>query len=433
MTGPNSDTSRRDFLKTGTAAVAAGALASTFAPSAYAAGSDVIRVGLVGCGGRGSGAAEQALSADSQVHLTAMGDAFSDRLERSRGRLKRKFRDRAPVDESTSFVGFDAYKQVIENCDVVLLATPPHFRPAHLRAAIEADKHVFCEKPVCVDGPGGRSVFETVEMAKQKKLSLVSGLCWRYHHTIRATFDQVFDNAIGEIRAMQCSYNTQGLWMFPREAEWSDMEWQLRNWLYFTWASGDFITEQHVHSLDKMTWAMDGAHPVKASATGGRQTRTGNEYGHIYDHFAVEYEYENGVMAFSRCRQQNKTQNDVSDHLYGTKGTCHIVSANTSIEGEKKWRYDGPGCNMYQVEHDHLFKAIRDGVPINNGDYMTVSSLMAVLGREAAYTGQTITWDQLLNSKTVLAPIKDANGQPVYKWAKCETPEVAMPGTTTFA
>lgn len=433
MSTQSAETSRRDFLKTGTAAVAAGALTTSLAPSVYAAGSDVIRVGLVGCGGRGSGAAQQALNADPQVQLTAMGDAFPDRLASARNRLKRSFKDRAPVDEGTSFVGFDAYKGVIENCDVVLLATPPHFRPEHLRAVVEAGKHVFCEKPVCVDGPGGRSVFETVEMAKEKKLSLVSGLCWRYHHTIRATFDQVFDGAIGDIRAMRCSYNTRGLWNHPRKAEWSDMEWQLRNWLYFTWASGDFITEQHVHSLDKMTWAMDGAHPISASATGGRQTRTGTEYGHVFDHFAVEYEYENGVKAFSRCRQQNATQTDVSDHLFGTKGTAKIVSANTSIEGEKNWKYDGPGCNMYQVEHDFLFKSIRDGKPINNGNYMTVSSLMAVLGREAAYCGQTVTWDQLINSKRILAPIKDDKGNPVYEWAKCDVPEVAMPGTTKFS
>ena len=424
---------RREFLHTSTAAVAAGALTAGLASSVHAAGSDVIRVGLVGCGGRGSGAAAQALTADSQVHITALGDAFSDRLASCRRRLKSKFKDRAPVDESTSFVGFDAYKNVIANCDVVLLATPPHFRPEHLKAAIGAGKHVFCEKPVCVDGAGARSVFETVKLAKEKNLSLVSGLCWRYHHTIRATFDQVFDGAIGDIQAMSCGYNTNGLWNHDRKPEWSEMEYQLRNWLYYTWASGDFITEQHVHSLDKMTWAMHGAHPIKASATGGRQVRTGAKYGHVYDHFAVEFEYENGVKAFSRCRQQNDTQTDVSDHLFGTKGVCHIVSANTSIEGEKNWKYAGPGCNMYQVEHDFMFKAIRDGKPINNGDYMTVSSLMAVLGREAAYTGQTITWDQLLNSKTVLAPLKDKAGNPRYEWTKVATPSVAMPGVTKFS
>lgn len=425
MTARNT-TSRRDFLKNGSAAVVGGSLLASAANvhGAYADGNEILKVGLVGCGGRGTGAAAQALSADPYTKLVAVGDTFADQADKCVKNLQR-FKERSAVPKSHRFTGFDAYKKVTEVSDVVLLATPPHFRPMQLRAAIEAGKHVFCEKPVAVDAPGCRSVKETVELARKKSLSIVSGLCWRYHHTIKATFDQVKRGAIGDITSMRCSYNTRGLWKKPRQKDWSDMEWQVRNWLYFTWLSGDHITEQHVHSLDKMTWAMNDDHPVKCSGTGGRQTRTSKEYGNVYDHFACEFEYANGVKAFSRCRQQNGCDVDVSDTLYGTKGTCQISSHRTSIKGETNWRYKGPGCNMYQVEHDEMFRSIRDGKPINNGGYMTTSTMMAIMGRMAAYTGKTITWDQAWNSKLDLTPKS-------YEWGDVEMPEVAMPGITQF-
>jgi len=421
--------SRRQFLKNGATAVLAGGLMSRLSPAVYAGGSDVLRIGLIGCGGRGTGAAKDALNADKNVQLVAMGDVFADQVKSSYENLQKALGDRVNGTPPEQFVGFDAYKQVIEASDVVLLATPPHFRPAHLRAAVEAGKHIFCEKPVAVDAPGARSVFETTKLADEKKLAIVSGLCWRYHHVLRATFDQVLSGAIGDILAMQCSYNTQGLWKKPRQPEWSDMEWQVRNWLYFTWLSGDFITEQHVHSLDKMTWAMQGEAPVKASGTGGRQVRTSPDYGHVYDHFAIEYEYANGVKAFSRCRQQDGCQGDITDHLFGTKGTCDIASHRTKISGETKWKYKAPegakAINMYQFEHEELFRSIRAGEPINNGHYMTVSTMMAVMGRMAAYTGKTITWDQAIHSAEDLTP-------PAYEWGSLAMPSVAMPGVTPF-
>ncbi|GAB4152561.1 MAG: Gfo/Idh/MocA family oxidoreductase [Planctomycetaceae bacterium] len=419
-------TSRRDFLKAGSVVAATGSLAlsSNVLHGAYADGSDLLKVGLVGCGGRGTGAAAQALSADPYTKLVAVGDTFADQNEKCLKNL-RSFGERAKVPKENRFTGFDAYKKVTAAVDVVLLATPPHFRPMHLREAIEAGKHVFCEKPVAVDAPGCRSVKETVELARKKSLAIVSGLCWRYHPTIRATFEQVKNGAIGDIHTMRCSYNTRGLWTKPRKKGWSEMEFQVRNWLYYTWLSGDHIAEQHVHSLDKMTWAMGDKHPVKCSGTGGRQTRTEKIYGNVYDHFAVEYEYENGVKAFSRCRQQNGCDVDVSDTLYGSKGMCHISSHRTNIKGAVNWQYKGKSGNMYQIEHNELFQSIRDGKPINNGDYMTTSTMMAIMGRMSAYTGKTITWDQAWNSKEDLSPKS-------YEWGDIKTPEVAMPGITRF-
>ncbi|MGH7202459.1 MAG: Gfo/Idh/MocA family protein, partial [Planctomycetaceae bacterium] len=310
---------------------------------------------------------------------------------------------------------------------------PPGFRPAHLKAAVEAGKHIFCEKPVAVDGPGIRSVFETVEQAKQKGLSLVSGLCWRYHPALRATFEQVQNGSIGETVALQCSYFTNGLWHVDRTPEMSGLEWQIRNWLYFTWLSGDHNVEQHVHSLDKMTWAMGDQPPLSATGTGGRQVRTDPKFGHIYDHFAVEYEYPNGVKAFARCRQQDGAQVDVTDHLFGTKGACHIASHRTFIKGEQNWRYTGENGDMYQLEHDALFAGIRNGTPINNGRYMTVSTMMAIMGRMAAYTGQTVTWKQALESKEDLTPsVYSEDLAPPHYPAELDVPQVPMPGLTQF-
>jgi predicted dehydrogenase len=425
---PNS--SRREFLKKSTASIVAGSVAANLglASAVHAAGSDTLRIGLIGCGGRGTGAASQALNADKNTRLVAMADAFGDRLQVSLRSLRGSHKDRVQVDEDHQFVGFDAYRHVIDSSDVVLLATPPHFRPAHLRAAIGAGKHVFCEKPVAVDAPGIRSVLETAELAKKKNLSLVSGLCWRYHDTITATFDQMLsEQAIGDITAMQCSYHSDGVWDPRRTREQcaDDMEYQMRNWYYYTWLSGDFNVEQHIHSLDKLTWAMRDAAPVKVSGSGGRIQRSDPKYGNIYDHFAVVYEYANGVKAFSRCRHFRGCNNDVTDHFFGTKGTCHIASHRTKIEGETNWRYEGPKCNMYQIEHDELFASIRSAKPINNGHYMSISSMLAIAGRMAAYTGKTLTWDECFNSKLDLTP-------PAYEWGPLETPQVAIPGITKF-
>jgi len=423
------DSSRRHFLKTGTA-ITLGSMAAQLGVTrgAYAAENNVLKVGLIGCGGRGTGAAAQALNADPHTELVAMGDAFSDRLESSLRSLKNNpVGPRVKVDDDHKFVGFDGYKSVIEASDVVLLATPPHFRPAQLKAAVDAGRHAFVEKPVAVDAAGVRSILKTCEEAETKGLSIVSGLCWRYHRGMQATFDQIHDGAIGDIVAMQCSYNTGELWKHPRKADWSDMEYQLRNWLYYTWLSGDFNTEQHVHSLDKMAWAMQDEYPVSCSGTGGRQTRTDDIYGNIYDHFAIVYEYANGIKGFSRCRQQDGTARDVSDHIIGTKARADVFAHEViDHKGKSLWKQRKiRGDNMYQNEHDDFFASIRKGNPINNGNYMAKSTMMAVMGRMAAYTGQKITWDQAMNSKEVLGPDK-------YEWGDLPVPPVAMPGKTRF-
>ncbi len=423
-TGAGNGTTRREFL----AASAAGAVALAGAvPAVHAAGGDTLRIGLIGCGGRGTGAATQALRADPNVKLVAMGDAFSDRLEGSLSQLRSDgdIADKIDVKPDRRFVGFDAYKQVLASgVDVVLLATPPHFRPIHLKAAVEARKHVFCEKPVAVDVPGARAVLEACRKAKVENLAIVSGLCWRYHHGKRETMKRVHDGAVGEIVALHTNYNTHGLWHKKRGPGMSDMEWQVRNWLYFTWLSGDHIVEQHIHSLDKMAWAMRDVFPVRAFGLGGRQSRTQPEFGHIFDHHAVCFEYENGVKLFSYCRQQDGTHNDVSDYILGTAGTCDVMKH--AITGKNSWRYrDGGKDDMYQNEHDELFASIRAGKPINNGEYMTFSTLMAIMGRMATYTGQLITREMVHNSKEDLSPAK-------YEFGPLPTPQVARPGITKF-
>ncbi|MBX7165609.1 MAG: Gfo/Idh/MocA family oxidoreductase [Pirellulales bacterium] len=418
--------SRRTFLKHTAVTAATTALASrvAFPGGAHAASSDVLKIGLIGCGGRGTGAAANALAADQNVKLWAMGDTFSDRLESSLANIRKEAAAKVDVSPERCFVGFDAYQQVIDSgVDVVVLATPPHFRPQHLAAAVAAGKHVFAEKPVAVDGPGVRSVLATVEEAKKKNLSLVSGLCWRYDSGMRETFARVHDGALGDIVAMQVNYNVGGLWMHPRKEGWSDMEWQIRNWLYFTWLSGDHNVEQHVHSLDKAAWTMKDQPPLRATGLGGRQVRTGSEYGHIFDHHAVVYEYPNDVKLFAFTRQQNGCSSDVNDYLMGTKGTCDVMKHE--IRGETKWRYRGEKPNMYQVEHDELFASIRSGNPRNDGHYMSYSTMLAILGRMATYTGQTITWEQAMNSQEDLSPAK-------YEWGDLPVAPVAMPGVTRF-
>jgi len=423
--------SRREFLTRSSAAAVAGTIAGqlALAPHVFAAGSDVLKVGLVGCGGRGSGAASQALHADSRVQLTALGDAFADKLESSLSNLTNSdVGEKVAVHSDHKFVGFDAYKGVIDSgVDVVILATPPHFRPAHLKYAVEKGKHAFVEKPVAVDGPGVRSMFATCELARQKNLAVVSGLCWRYHPGMRATFAQVHEGAIGDIVTIQATYLTQPLKKFPRQPDWTDLEFQLRNWNGFTWLSGDFNVEQHVHSIDKVAWAMHDEPPVQCTGIGGRQARTGDESGHVYDHFSVVYEYASGVKAFCTCRQMDNCTNDVTDHIFGTKGICHVMPHEIAVGGKTVWKHPKRSgeVDMYQSEHNELFASIRNGTPINNGDYMTKSTLMAIMGRMSAYTGKTITWEQSLQSKEALGPAK-------YEWGPLATPQVAIPGVTQF-
>jgi len=424
----HSPISRRALLSATTASVAGAVVAPYVAArNPQAGGAEMLRVGLVGCGGRGTGAASDALLADKNVKLVAMGDLFADHLDSSLKTLEAQpeLQGKLDVPPERRFVGFDAYKQVIEACDVVLLCTTPHFRPLHMRAAAQAKKHMFVEKPVAVDAPGVRSILESARIARENQLNVVSGLCYRYMFAKQATIEHVHAGDIGQIVAMETTYNTGGLWHRGRKPEWSAMEWQIRNWLYFTWLSGDHITEQHIHSLDKIMWTMQDECPLKATGSGGRVQRTDPMYGNVYDHFNTVFEWKNGVRAFSSCRQWNGASSDVSDRVYGSTGTAHLQTHE--IKGAKSWRWRSESeDNMYQNEHNALFAAIRAGKVIDNSAYMANSTLMAILARMAAYTGQTITWEQALNSSEDLSP-------KAYAWADLPTPEIAVPGITKFA
>ena len=421
-------TSRRDFLTT-SAGLTGAALLSGMAPAVHAAGNDTLRIGLIGCGGRGTGAAAQALRADPNVKLVALGDMFADRLQGSLTNLKKDgaLAKKIDVKPDACFTGFDAYKKVIaSDVDVVLLTTPPGFRPLHLKAAIEANKHVFCEKPMAVDAPGVRSVLATVAEAKKRNRAIVAGFCYRYEKAKREVMKRVHEGDIGDITALQCTYNTGGLWHRAREEGWDDMTWQLRNWLYFAWLSGDHIVEQACHSIDKMAWAMKDVPPLRAVGTGGRQTRTGKEFGHIFDHHAVVFEWKSGVKMFHFCRQQDHTAKEVTDFVFGTRGVADVMRHR--ITGAKPWslrRRRDDRDDMYQNEHDELFASIRAGKPINDGERMAQSTLMAIIGRMATYTGQEITWQAALASKEDLTPAR-------YEFGPLPVAPVAQPGVTKF-
>lgn len=419
--------SRRQFLKT-SAVAAATTLAA--APAVHAAGGDTLKIGLIGCGGRGTGAASQALRADRNVKLYAMADVFADRLQGSLATLQKDqdIANKLDVAPERQFVGFDAYQKVISSVDVVLLTTPPHFRPAHLKAAVEAGKHVFAEKPVAVDAPGVRDVLATCETAKKKGLSVVSGLCLRSDFGFRETVRRIHGGAAGDVIALQANDYRGSNWGKKREPGWTDMMYQMRNWYNFTWMSGDFNVEQHVHYLDVCAWVMQNQYPVSAVGLGGRQVRTGPEYGHIYDHFSIVYEYKNGAKFFSNCRQIPNCRNDMSANVLGSKGRAQLNErkGGLMIQSDEKWVYGGPLNDMYQTEHDEMYAAIRAGKVINNGEYMTMSTLLAIMGRMAAYTGKQITWDMAMNSKERLGPTE-------YDWnVKLQEPAVAMPGVTPF-
>ncbi len=430
--------SRRDFLKTSTAAVGGAMAAGLSIPrGVHAAEDGTLKVGLIGCGGRGTGALQNALNADENAKVTAMADVFPDKVEGSLKRLKAANPDRVAVDPDHCFSGFDAYEQLLAtDVDVVCLAATPHFRPRHLKAAVEAGKHIFCEKPVAVDAPGIRSVLVSTEQAKQKGLSLVSGLCWRYHFGVQEAMKRVTDGTIGDVVAIQETYNTGMVGRSqPREPDWSEMEHQLRNWYFFSWLSGDHNVEQHVHSLDKASWAMGDKPPVRAWGLGGRQIKDDPKYGDIYDHHAVVYEYENGTRVYAYCRQQPDTWRSTEDYFFGTRGTCNVLNKYriTDRSGEVTWRYDGPKCNMYEEEHKALFASIRSGNPINNGRYMATSTMLAIIGRMVDYTGQAITWEQAMNSEETLAPEEYSfeADPPIMPGDDGHYP-IAMPGVTKF-
>ncbi len=416
---------RREFLRQ---AVAGTAVAGTLMiPRAvHAAGDDCLRIGLIGCGGRGSGAAVNAMQADENCKLVAMGDTFADRLKLAQQTIESSApTGKYAVTEDRCFVGFDAYQHVIAaDVDVVILATPPHFRPEHFEAVVAAGKHCFVEKPIAVDVPGVKRVQAACETARQKGLAVVSGLCWRYEPAVVETIRRIQDGAIGELVAIQSAYNTGTLWHRGDKPTWSRMEYQIRNWLYHTWLSGDHIVEQAIHSLDKTAWLNHDASPSTAVGLGGRQQRTGPQFGNIFDHHTVTFEYPTGVKVYFTCRQQSGCANDVEEVVLGTEGKAWIIG--NRIEGKAgKWHYEQKSPSMYDVEHQHLFASLRQGSPIHNGDYMCNSTMIAIMGRMASYTGQLLTWDQVTASQEKLGPDS-------YAWTDVEESPVAIPGITPF-
>ena len=461
----SNEITRREFVKVSAAAAALPMVAPALGwPAVHAAGSDTIKVGLIGCGGRGTGAAMQAICADKGAVLWSMGDVFKDRLDASLNGLKSGVagapkdladweadetktpgkqhgtKPRVPsaeqlqVPPERQFVGFDSYQKVIDSgVDVVLLTSYPAFRPAHLTAAVAAGKHVFAEKPLAVDGPGVREVLAAGEAAKKKNLACVIGFCWRYNRGMRGAFDKIHSGAIGDVTGVYTTYLTGTLGKRPRKPEWTDTEFQLRNWWHFTWISGDHIVEQAVHSIDRLSWTIGDKVPKSVVCLGGRAARTGPESGNSFDHFAAIYEYDNGMKAHHACRQIDGCPNDNSDYVTGTKGRAVINGWTPTYEmrdfaGNATWKGAGTSdeaSEMYQNEHDALFKSIRDGTPINDCARGAQSTLMAIMARMAAYTGQTIAWDQALNSKESLVPAK-------LEMGPMEMPALAIPGKTKF-
>lgn len=424
MSSQNSNKSsginRRDFVK-GSALAMGGIMASTsLSASNYLTGDDVIKIGLIGCGGRGTGAAAQALSTKENVKLVAMADAFRDRLDGSYKNLTaQEYKDwsgnavdvskKIDVPEEHKFVGFDAYKEVIKLADVVLIATPPGFRPIHFEAAVAANKHVFMEKPVATDAPGVRRVLAAAEEAKKKKLNVVVGLQRHYQTVYREWVERIHGGAIGDIHTAHVYWNGGGVWVRPRQAGQTEMEYQMRNWYYFNWLCGDHITEQHIHNLDVGNWVFQG-YPVRAHGMGGRQVRVGKEHGEIFDHHAVEYEFANGERMFSQCRHIKGCMNRVSEAFQGTNGFAPKPGVLQTSKGYELWEHRGKNDpNPYQVEHDELFAAIAAGeykyADAENGAKSTMTALM---GRMATYSGKVIEWDEAINSELSLMPKKFA-------------------------
>ena len=424
---------RRLFLSRSAAALAASSVAGFPTIGRGEGETKMLKIALVGCGGRGSGAAGQALNADKNIQLVALGDAFSDRLESSYQNLKTTQPEKVQVEDAQKFVGLDAIDKIcaMKEIDVVLLATPPGFRAEHLQKCVDAGKHTFCEKPCATDAPGVKRFLAATAAAKQKGLGLLSGFCYRFANGEREFFKRVHAGEIGDVRAVYGSYMAASPWApKPRKEGWGDLEYQLRNWMYYTWLSGDHLVEQAIHSVDKMLWAFQDATPVRAWSLAGRQQRVEEEFGNVFDHFAVGYEFEGGHMGTIFCRQQQGTWSDSSERLFGTKGTGQIVafrSQSYKLLDDTTWKYSGEKADMYQNEHDAFFASLRAGQPLNMGEQLAHSTMTGILGRMAGYTGQVIAWEDAVNSKEDLRP-----AEPLDWKMKLTTPPIAMPGRTKF-
>jgi predicted dehydrogenase len=439
MENEQSKQSRRDFVKQ-TTMLAGGIMAMPLVSKGgyFHSVDDTIKIAVIGCGGRGTGAVVQALSTKQNVKLVAMADAFRDRLDSSFKSLmdgeEGNVKDRVAVTEETKFVGFDAYKKVIPMADVVIIATPPGFRPIHFEEAIKQNKHVFMEKPLATDPAGVRKILEVAEIAKKKKLNVVVGLQRHYQTSYRELYKRIQDGMIGEITSGQVWWNNDGVWVRPRQPGQTEMEYQMRNWYYFNWLCGDHITEQHIHNLDVMNW-FKGAYPVKAQGMGGRQVRTGKEFGEIYDHHFVEYHYADGTILNSQCRHIKGTYAIVDEMIVGTKGVVKCGAAEITSKNKSLYRFDKSKENEpYQNEHDELFAALAKGeYKFADADNGAKSTLTSIIGRMATYSGQIIEWDQTLNSGINIQPAKYAwdAPPPVLPDANGFYP-IATPGVTKY-
>ena len=416
----NSKNTRREFLKNGSKIAAAGAAAGVITPklsiakSAHAYGSDTIKIGLVGCGGRGTGASIQAMNTESgNVELVAMADAFQNRLDSSLKTCQNNHKDKVRVPKDKQFVGFDGYKKVLESdADMVILATPPGFRPLHFEKAIEAGKHVFMEKPVGVDAPGIRRVLRAGEKAKQKGLAVAVGLQRRHERAYRETMEQLHNGIIGDLIHTRVYWNGAGVWTRPRVDGETELQYQMKNWYYFNWLCGDHIVEQHIHNLDVANWLMND-YPVTAQGMGGREVRTGKDNGQIFDHHAVEFTYANGHRLLSHCRHIPETWRSVSEHTHGSKGYADISGGRIfDNNGKEIFKCkEGKGQRGgHQQEHHDLFADIRNGIIPNEAEYGAKSTFTAIFGRLATYSGKEISWDDAINSKISLCDVDALSG-----------------------
>lgn len=404
-------TSRRGFCRN-TALASAGMLLPGLEMSAMANvfNDKTLKLAVVGCGGRGTGAANQALKADQNIELVAMADAFQDRLDSSLANLQKEFEStkKVKVKDAHKYVGLDAYKKAIDQADVVILATPPGFRPYHFEYAINAGKHVFMEKPMATDAPGIRKVLEMAKVAKEKKLNVVVGLQRHYQNNYLAIADKIKQGDVGKIVSGQVYWNSAGVWVRPREAGQTELEYQMRNWYYFNWLCGDHILEQHIHNIDVANWFI-GEYPVSAQGMGGRLVRKGKDHGEIFDHHFVEFTYPSGAVIASQCRHQPDTWSKVGENFQGTKGSIEMNDAGSAsiigLNGERLFDYrDRNDPNPYQVEHDRLFSSIRNNEVISDTENGAKSTLTAIMGRMATYSGKVITWEDAMASEKQLMP-----------------------------
>jgi myo-inositol 2-dehydrogenase/D-chiro-inositol 1-dehydrogenase len=425
---PSSRPDRRSFLKSGALAGSAILASNAIVGRAHASVDEKIRVGVVGCGGRGGGAMGDALTANPNVHIVALADLFPDRMSDTIQLFKnnKQFSDRFEATSENCFDGFDCCQKLLQNTevDVMILTAPPHYRPDHLEACVNAGKHVFCEKPIATDPVGVRRVRASCDIAEKKGLNIVSGLCWRYDAGVRETIGRIRDGAIGRLVTTQANYLTGPVWSKAKKPNESEMEYQCRNWYYYTWLSGDHVLEQFIHSLDKALWLRGDVPPVRAYGTGGRQTRNDLTMGMIYDHFCIVYEWADGTRTYADTRQFSGCKTETEDYIFGTDGIAKVLAH--SIDGKNPWNFKGDKISMYVQEHIELYDAVLGKRPtINNGGYMCDSTILGILGREVCYSGQELTWEQVVNSPQDLRPAK-------YEWGDAPEAVVPQPGKYRF-